>query len=57
MEQDKYISLGDTYIEIEGVETDVSQFEDHSLNGKNLYMYILSTKSLPETAVKTSIKF
>ena len=40
MEQDKYISLGDSYIEIEGVETDVSQFEDDTLNRKkNMYLY------------------
>ena len=34
MEQDKYISLSDSYVEIEGVENDVSQFVDDILNKK-----------------------
>ena len=34
MEQDKNIFLQDAYIEIEGFETDVSQFQDVLLNGK-----------------------
>ena len=50
MEQDKYISLADSYIEIESVENNVSQFIDDSLNGKTKME--LSTKSLPKTPVK-----
>ena len=34
MEQDNYISLDDSYIEIESVENDVSQYIDDFSNGK-----------------------
>ena len=34
MEKDKYISLGDSYIEIEGDEKEVAHFIDDILNGK-----------------------
>ena len=50
MEQDKYISSGDTYIEIEGVEKDVSHFKDNISNRK--IMFKMSTKSLPKAPVK-----
>ena len=50
MEQDKYISLGDSYIEIEGDENDVSQFIDDILKGQ--IKMELSTKSSPKTPVK-----
>ena len=55
MDQDKCISLGDSYIEIEGVEKDISQFKDDILNGKIIFK--LSTKSLPKAPVpKTPVK-
>ena len=55
MEQDKYISVGDSYIEIEGVGNDVSQFLDDIVNGKITMK--LSTKPLPKTPVrKTPVK-
>ena len=34
MEQDKYIDLHDSYIEIQGVEKQIAQFEEDLLNGK-----------------------
>ena len=34
METDKYISLGDSYIETEGDGKEVTQFIDDILNGK-----------------------
>ena len=34
MEQDKYISLCDSYIEIQGNEKDVTQYIDDCLDGK-----------------------
>ena len=34
MERDKYISLGDSYIEIQGDEKQVAQFNGDILNGK-----------------------
>ena len=34
MEKESYISLGDSYIEIEGVEKEVAQFKDDISNGK-----------------------
>ena len=50
MEQDENISLGDSYIEKEGVENNVSQFVDDILNGKTKFKS--STKSLSKTLVK-----
>ena len=49
MEKDKYISLGDSYLEVQGDEKQVGQFEDDILNGK--IKFELSTKSLPKTPV------
>ena len=46
MEQDRYISLQDAYIEIEGVEKDVLQFQDNNLKGKITFK--LSLKSSPK---------
>ena len=46
--------MGDSYIEIEGIEKDVSQFQVVILNGKILID--LSTKSLPKTPVKKNRK-
>ena len=54
MEQDKHISLGDSYIQIEGDEKEVLHFIDDVLNGKiNME---LSTKSLSEFTVKIKEK-
>ena len=34
MENDKYISLRDSYVDIEGEAKEVTQFIDHILDGK-----------------------
>ena len=39
METDKYISLGDSYVEIESHEKGVTQFIDDVLNGKKRRKY------------------
>ena len=49
MEQDKYISLCDSYIEIQGNEKDVTQYIDDYLDGK--IRMILTTKPLLKTPV------
>ena len=49
METDKNISLGDSYIDIEGGEKEVAQFIDDILNGK--IKMELSTESLPKIPV------
>ena len=54
MEKDKYISLGDSYIEIQADEEQVAQFKDDILNGK--IKIETSTKSLPKTLVKLTKK-
>ena len=54
MEQDKYVSLQDAYIETQGVEKDVLQFQDDILNGK--ITFELSTNSLPKAPVKLTQK-
>ena len=54
MEKDKYFSLGDSYIEIQGHEKQVAQFNDDILNGK--IKFELSTKSSPKTPVKLTKK-
>ena len=54
MEQHKNISLGDSFIEIEGVENDVSQFVDDILSRK--IKMRLSTKPLSKTPVKSTKK-
>ena len=50
METDKYISLVESYLEIEGDEKGVTQFIDEILNEK--IKTKLSPKPLPETPVK-----
>ena len=47
MEQHKYISLCDSYIELQGNEKDVTQYIDDCLDGK--IKMILTTKPLPKT--------
>ena len=54
METDKYISLGDSYIEKEVDEKEVTHFIDAILNGK--IKTEISTKPLPETSVKIAKK-
>ena len=54
MEQDKYISLGDSYIEIQSDETEVIQFINAYLSGK--IQTELSIKPLPKTPVKLTKK-
>ena len=54
METEKYISLGDRYIEIEGGEKKITQFIDDILNGK--IKTEISTKPLPKTPVKVTKK-
>ena len=54
MEQDKNISFGDSYIEIQGSEKGVEQFEDDILNGK--VNFVLSKKPLPKTPAKSNEK-
>ena len=54
METDKYISLGDSYIDTEGSEEEVAQFMDDILNGK--IKMEMSTESLPQTPVKLTKK-
>ena len=54
METDKYISLGDRYIDIEGDEREVAQYIDDISNGK--IKVVLSTKPLPKTPVKITTK-
>ena len=49
METNKYISLGDSYIDI-GDEREVAQYIDDISNGK--IKVVLSTKPLPKTPVK-----
>ena len=51
MESDKYFSLGDSYIEIQGDEKGVAQYIDDKSNGKT--KFVLFTKSLPN---KTPVK-
>ena len=55
MEKDKYISLGDSYIEIQGDEKEVARFNDDILNGN--IKFELSTKSLPKTPVNITKKY
>ena len=50
MKQDKNISLGNSYIEIEGSEKEVAQFRNDILDGKILME--LSTKPIPKTPVE-----
>ena len=50
MEQDKFISLCDSCIEIQGNEKDVTQYIDDYLDGK--IRVILTTKPLLQTPVK-----
>ena len=50
MENDKYFSLGDSYIGIEGVEKEVTQFIDDTLDRKTMMQ--LTTKSLTKAPVK-----
>ena len=54
MEQDKYISLRDSYIEIEGSEKEVAHFRDDISKGKR--MMELCTKPLPKTPVELTKK-
>ena len=54
MEKDKYISLDDCNIEIQGDEKQVAQLNDDNLNGK--IKFELSTKPLPKTPVKLTRK-
>ena len=54
MEHDKYISLGDSYIEIQSNEKELLQFIDEISKGK--IILVLSTKSLPEITVKVNEK-
>ena len=54
MENDKYISLRDNYIEIQGDEKEVAKYIDDISNGKILM--VLSTKSLSKTHVKLTKK-
>ena len=50
MEKDKFISLADSYIEIEGDEKEVTQFIDDILDEK--IKIVITTKSLSKTPVK-----
>ena len=50
MEKDNYISLSDSYIQIEGDEKEVIQFIDDILNGK--IEMVKSTKLQTKTPVK-----
>ena len=54
METDKYISLGDSYIETEGDEKEVTHFIDALLNGK--IKTEISKKPLPRNSVKIAKK-
>ena len=45
MEQDKYIDLRDSYIDIQGVEKQIAQIEEDMLNGKITFQKF--TKPLP----------
>ena len=54
MEKVKNVSLGDSYLEKQGEEKQVSQFEDDTLNGK--IKFELCRKSLPKTPLKLSKK-
>ena len=54
MEKDKYTSLSDSYIQLEGDEKDVIQVTDDILNGKE--MMVFSTKSSPKDSVKVTKK-
>ena len=55
MENDKLISLRDSYIEIEGVEKEVTQFIDDILDGK--IKMVKFTKPTPKTPVKLTKKY
>ena len=50
MEKDKYISLAESYIEIEGGEKEVTQIIDDILDEK--IKIVNTTKSLSKTPVK-----
>ena len=54
MEKDKYSSLGDSYIEIEGDEKEVSQFINATLNGETKME--LSTKTITQNSCKINKK-
>ena len=54
METDKYIFLGDSYIDIEGGEKEVTQFIDDILNRKTKMES--STEPIPKTPVKLTKK-
>ena len=54
MENDKYISLRDSYLEIQEDEKEVAVYIDDVSNGK--IMMVLSTKPLPRTPVKLTKK-
>ena len=54
MGNDKYISLGDRYINIVGDAKEVTRFIDDALDGK--MKMTLITKTLPKTPVKLTKK-
>ena len=54
MEKDKYISLSDSYIQIEGDEKEIIEFRDDIVKVQKLM--VLSTKSSPKAPVKLTKK-
>ena len=54
METAKFISLSDSYIDVEGGEKKVAQYIADISNGK--LMMVLSTKSIPKNPVKLTKK-
>ena len=54
MEKDKYVYLGDSYIQIKSGEKEVPRFIDGALDGK--IKTVLSTKPSPKTLVKLTKK-
>ena len=56
MEQDKYIDLRDSYIDIQGVEKQIAQFEEDMLNGKITFQKFTKPLPLPKPAVKLTKK-
>ena len=56
MEKDKYFDLCDSYIEKQGDEKQIAQFEEDMLNGKITLELITKQLPLPKPPVKLTKK-
>ena len=47
MEKDKYISLGESYVDLKGGVNEVTQFTDDILDGEiNIFLYLIDNKKI-----------